>query len=153
MKYLFLILLIGMGGMFAAEMTSKDVIQYSLQGTGIKVIEVGTTEEGAVIIYDLGSTMSQGKILTASTLCLILIADEYPESEMVFAIARVGEYDVFVSYAETKDALAFRDNQMTPEEFAEKIYGKVLVSENVNGGCCGTLFILLCSLFYIKTNL
>ena len=151
MKYLLYILLF-IGMIFSTQITSKEVIQYTLQDTGIQVVDVGTTEEGAVIIYDLGSTMSQGNILTASTLCLVLLADEYPESEMVFAIARVGGYDVFVTYAETQNILAYRDGNASPN-----IFGKMLITEGVGGGsCCGTAAILLLSipfLYYIKTNL
>jgi len=151
MKYLFYILLF-MGMIFSTQITSKDVIQYTLQDTGIQVVEVGTTEEGAVIVYDLGSTMSQGNILTASTLCLVLLADEYPDSKMVFAIARVGGYDVFVNYAETQNILEYRDGKTQPEMF-----GKMLITEGVGGGsCCGTAAILLLSiplLYYVKTNL
>ncbi len=156
MKYLLFILII-IGMISASEITSKDVIQQTLADTGIQVIEVGTTEDGAVIVYDLGATMSPGKILTDSTLCLVLLADEYPESEMVFAFANVGGRDIFVSYAKTEDVLAYRDGEMAPEVFAEKIYGNVLITENIqNGSCCGTAAILLLSipfLFYVKTNL
>lgn len=156
MKYLLYILLF-IGLIFSTQITSKEIIQQTLADTGIQVIEVGTTEDGAVIVYDLGTTMSQGNILTASTVCLVLLADEYPESEMVFAIARVGEMDVFVTYAETKDVLAYRDEQLAPELFAEKIYGKILITEGVGSeSCCGTAAILLLSipfLYFVKTNL
>lgn len=155
MKYLLYILLF-MGMIFSTQITSKDIIQQTLADTGIQVLEVGTTEEGAVIVYDLGTTMSQGNILTASTLCLVMLADEYPESEMVFAIARVGGKDIFVSYAKTDDVLAYTNGEMAPEVFAEKIYGKILITENGGASCCGTAAILLLSipfLFYVKTNL
>ncbi len=156
MKYLlFILILIGM--ISATEITSKDILQQTLSETGIEIIEVGITDDGAVIVYDLGSTMSPGKILTDSTLCLVLLADEYPESEMVFAFARLGGKDIFVTYAETKDVLAYRDGEITSEIFAEKIYGNVLITEGIQEeSCCGTAAILLLSiplLLYVKTNL
>jgi len=79
------------------------------------ISKLAVIEDGAVIVYDLGATMSPGKILTDSTLCLVLLADEYPESEMVFAFARLGGKDIFVTYAETKDVLAYRDEKITSE--------------------------------------
>ncbi|MEM3422477.1 MAG: hypothetical protein QXF35_02080 [Candidatus Bilamarchaeaceae archaeon] len=131
-----------------AEYTSKDVIRETLKHYGLEVTDVGLTPEGAVIEYEQKPTTSPARILSDNTLAMVAIADEYPQTDMVFVITRIGGHPVLLTYAKTTDVLGYANGTLSGKDFATRIYGKILVPQK-SSDCCGSALILIGSLLAV----
>ncbi|MFH1285153.1 MAG: hypothetical protein ABIH99_01080 [Candidatus Micrarchaeota archaeon] len=109
---------------------TEDLIRETLAPAGVDVIGIGVTNEGAFVKYEQRATSSPANVHASQIMALSVLADEFPETDYVFAFMYVGEKPITVAYAETSDVLAFNSGSMSASEFSTKVYVNVLAPES-----------------------
>ncbi len=119
-----------------------DLLRDTLAPYGIDVKDVGVTDEGAFLKYEQKPTSSPMAVHASNVIAMAALADEFPNESMVFVFTLAGGKPIMVSTAKTSDVLAYSSGEMTPEEFSDKVYAKLLVEER-SSACCIPAAILL----------
>ena len=112
------------------SITDEQVINQTLLEADIEMQDFGYTGNDIFLRYVQTATDSPAEIHTKSMIVLVVLADQYPSSDSVYAYAIVGDSPLFVTYAKTNDVNDYVNGDITSNEFSNVVYGVMLVPTN-----------------------